>query len=251
MQWDPSERCSFDSTIAAVDVLLKMPEEPGETRFASEGKGARWLLSAGRAIVLAVLIVEGGATTLEDCRRALDRDEVGKAKAVNFVRMLAGPGHQQLELHLALGLVKMQLCIEPLMEAAERSSHCSSLLLCGEYGKAAAVLRQLERSVIRIDLTRSEPPLPLTRATAYVTAEQRARRISGLAQLERSLGGALVLGGDLAKSAEPRVRGSRGGAFSLPAVLLLPRWSVWAPVLRLAVGEHQRWCCHIIKAITS
>ena len=74
--------------------------------------------------------------------------------------------------------------------------------------------------------------------------ERGARRSTWHGALVRRLSSAVVLGRD-------RTYGAPDDIFALPKVLLLPRWDVWAPVLRLAVGASQRWRCHIIKVIVN
>ena len=129
--------------------------------------------------------------------------------------------------------------------------------------------RRLVRSVVRLDLSRMLARERLV--AAGLGGGERplyAERIAYHAEVERSLTNAKVLGSDVG-SATPNARGARGGNFKLPATLLLPRWDIWAPVLRLAPGNRpssgaadaedsqspasfgasQRWRCHIVKTI--
>jgi hypothetical protein len=200
----------------------------------------------------------------QDCRAKIERLEDGNKKPDKFLKHVCSPQNQ---LHLGFALVKQKLVIDPIMQAAERGSHCSAPILCGPFGVVAMTRRQLMRSVVRLDLGRMlakerRPELGLGAGER----PQHAERAALHRQLESTLKGALVLGSDLQPQADARVRGARGGAFSLPATLLLPRWDVWAPVLRLAVGRRpkpradgatppesfgasQRWRCHIAKTI--
>ena len=63
--WSPADPARFDICEAATATLRRRPDEPGETRFASEGKSAKWLLPALEPLAAAVTIIEGGCTTVE------------------------------------------------------------------------------------------------------------------------------------------------------------------------------------------
>ena len=63
--WSPADPARFDICEAATAALRRRPDEPGETRFASEGKSSKWLLPALEPFAAAVTIIEGGCTTVE------------------------------------------------------------------------------------------------------------------------------------------------------------------------------------------
>ena len=147
--WSPIEAARFGVCDSLVVTLTRRPDEPGETRFASEGVSAKYLHLTSDALGAAVVIVDGACATIADCHAKLARQEDGLKKSNNFVRRVSAP---QNKLHLALVLVKQQLVVDPFFSTSERGSHCSAPLLCGPFGDVEATRRRLMRSVVRLNM---------------------------------------------------------------------------------------------------
>jgi len=116
--------------------------------------------------------------------------------------------------------------VDPIMQAAERGSHCSAPILCGPFGVVAMTRRRLVRSVVRLDLSRMLARERLVAAGLVGGGRPLyAERTAYHAEVERSLTNTKVLGSDVG-SATPNARGARGGNFKLPTALQLPRWDI-------------------------
>ena len=186
-------------------------KRPGETRFASDGDASKQLSVSGPVLAYATIISQGAKTTLADCKTALRSMPKGRRKAATFVSQMA-PWENRVS--LALVRLRHELFVAPLMAACERGSRASAPIASGPYGEFRRYRRIIERSIIRLPVKSHKLEEPITvRAAAGVSSKVPLR-----SAIKRRAG------------ANPQ----------LGKTVLLPRYSVWEPVLLMATSAAQR-----------
>ena len=166
----------------------------GNTRFATQNRAAEAQLITADPAVAAITVIEGDASTFEQCRAVLANEPKGKKKAQRYI---ASVDDDLNAFHMALAVDKHKLCIWPVMSTSAVGEHCAAPLMGGQFGVIQQVERRIKKSVITLSLV----------ALRRRNPEYYSSLLS-------------------------RLRGSNRTSFVMPETMSLPRLKTWARACR-------------------
>lgn len=122
---------------------------PAKTRFGTVATAADDQENVRLPLALAIIVVEGGAATYQQCLEVLKREPEGKKKAARAVKWLTNEVHF---FHCRLAAIKHKLFIWPIMSTSALGHHCAAPLIGGRFGEISRVRRAISKATIVFDL---------------------------------------------------------------------------------------------------